>query len=341
MNKFAFLIHPRDIEDLYRRFPLAKFLGKNLNHKIMKHLNGRLGFTVCSKFQIIHNQKKAEGYLIAVLLTAEQIMTLPSEFVRNRILKAVLYLQSLNVNVIGLGGLIKSVTHGGRWLVKKSEVIASITHGDTYSVVIAEEGVDKLIALKNLKNPFVAVVGAYGMIGSALSKILSRKYRLLLVGKNQSKLFKLSKQIFPGLNCKISTNLSDIKEADLIVTVTNHPKSLLFPEHLKKNAVVYDVAQPMNLSSEVLQKRPDILRVDGCYVNIPNIDLRFDMGPPPGKTFACLAETILQALEGEIGHHIGEIDLDYLEKMKEIGKKYNFNHADFTCFSKPIGYLNP
>ncbi|MEK7122032.1 MAG: shikimate dehydrogenase, partial [Patescibacteria group bacterium] len=122
---------------------------------------------------------------------------------------------------------------------------------------------------------------------------------------------------------------------------TNHPKSLLFPEHLKKNAVVYDVAQPMNLSSEVLQKRPDILRVDGCYVNIPNIDLRFDMGPPPGKTFACLAETILQALEGEIGHHIGEIDLDYLEKMKEIGKKYNFNHADFTCFSKPIDYLNP
>ena len=207
MNRFAFLIHPRDIEDLYRRFPLAKFLGKNLNYKIMKHLNGRLGFTVCSKFQIIHNQKKAEGYLIAVLLTAEQIMTLPSEFVRNRILKAVLYLQSLNVNVIGLGGLIKSVTHGGRWLVKKSEVIASITHGDTYSVVIAEEGVDKLIALKNLKNPFVAVVGAYGMIGSALSKILGRKYRLLLVGKNHSKLFKLSKQI-SGSNCKISTNLS-------------------------------------------------------------------------------------------------------------------------------------
>lgn len=335
MNKFAFLIHPRDIQDLYRRFPLAKFFGKRINYKIMKHLSGRMGFTVCSKFQIIHNQKTAEGYLIAVLLTAEQIMTLPSEFVRNRILQAILYAQSLNVNVIGLGGLIKSVTHGGKWLVKKSEVIASITHGDTYSVAIAEEGVEKLIALKNLKNPLIAIVGAYGMIGSALSKILARKYRLLLVGKNYRKLTELSKQISVS-NCKISTNLTDVKEADLIVTATNHPKSLLFSEHLKKNAVVYDIAQPMNLSPEVLQKRPDILRVDGCYANIPNINLGFDMGPPQGKTFACLAETILQALEGEIGHHVGEIDLNYFEKIKQTGKEYNFTHSRFTCFSKPI-----
>jgi predicted amino acid dehydrogenase len=92
----------------------------------------------------------------------------------------------------------------------------------------------------------------------------------------------------------------------------------------------------MNVSPELIKERPDIVKIDGAYVDINGIDLGFDMGPPKRTTFACLVETMMIALEGDKNHHVGEIDERYLEKTKEWAKKYGFAHAPFTSFGKPI-----
>ena len=101
MKKFAFIIHPRLIDDFGRRVGSllgigdklgTKILPKKLSEHLLKHLRGRAGFTICSRFNI---WDKAEGYIIAVLLTAKQMMELPRDLVEKRIIDAVsVYLKS-------------------------------------------------------------------------------------------------------------------------------------------------------------------------------------------------------------------------------------------------------
>ena len=126
------------------------------------------------------------------------------------------------------------------------------------------------------------------------------------------------------------------KKADVVVTATSHPMALLKSENLKKDAVVVDVSQPPNLSHEVCKSRPDVFRVDGGYVSFPE-EYTFPIpGMPRGKNFACIAEVVMQALEDEPGDHVGGIDLEYLRRTEEWGRKYGFLLNELTNFGETI-----
>lgn len=338
MRKFAFLVHPRDISDMARPLPWIKYIPDKVTEEIIKRLKGRLGFIVWSKFNVYD---KVEGWIIFVSLTGEQIMTLPRKYVQNRILDAVLYAQdNLKVDLVGLGAYITPITNAGQWIVKQDRININVTHGDSFSVAIAFEGLNKIADKLNrplLKNK-LALIGAYGLIGKALAQLLVDKCATLyLIGRNRSKLEALHRILSPRFTEIItSLDLDDVKNCDYVVTATSYSKALIHPHHLKKEAIVYDIAQPINLHPSTLEARPDVLRIDGCYVKIPGIDLGVDMGPPPGTTFSCLAETIMQALEGNEGNYVGEISLEYVETTMRWGKKYGFTHADFTNYSIPL-----
>lgn len=340
MKKFAFLIHPRDTSDVARRFPIAKFLPDRGVNTIIERLRGRFGFTICSRFEPF---EKVEGYIIAVLLTGEQMVSSPRKLVHQRILETILFAQDkLEVELIGLGALTASVTNAGRWIIRQPKVRVSITHGDTYATAVAEEGIEKIVTLCGFipSQVKIAIVGAYGLIGSALTKLLSQKgYQLILAGRNKVKLENLRQELKDlGTENNIYTliDLEEISDADIVVTATSHPGTLIRPEHLKHGAVVYDIAQPMNVFPDLIKERPDVTKIDGAYVDINGIKLGFDMGPPPKTTFACLAETIMMALEGNNNHCVGEIDLLRVEETRRWAEKYRFSHAPFSCFSKPV-----
>lgn len=165
MKKFAFLIHLRDTSDISRRIFPAKLLPSNCIEGIIKRLGGRLGYTICSHFHVL---ERAEGYIIGVYLTGNQMVTLPLKEVRQRIFDAVFFAQEkLNVELVGLGGLTASVTKGGRWLVQEPRIHVKITHGDTYAVAVAEDSIERVINLCGVERRKIkiAIVGAYGLIG--------------------------------------------------------------------------------------------------------------------------------------------------------------------------------
>jgi len=347
MNKFAFLVHPRDAFDVSRRFWLTKFLPHSFIEFIMANLFGRCGFTVCSKeIKFSRSGKEAEGYIVAVLLSGKQMMSLPQEKVRQRVLGAVLYAQNeLKVDVIGLGSLTTSVTDGGRWLVQHPKVKTAVTHGDTFTVAIAQQGIKKILDKRRLnpQNAKIAVVGAYGIIGRELCLFLARqKYKLFLVENISEKVEliknKIAKEGLMDCVLSASTRLDDICNADLVITATSHPSCLIKSDHLKKDAIVYDIAQPMNLGPEIISERSDVLKIDGDYVDIGGIDLKFSMGPPQGSTFACFVETAMIALEGNREHHVGSIEESFIKETSNWGNKYGFSHAPFTSFGKIIDF---
>jgi len=281
--------------------------------------------------------KGVSGHIIALNLTAKEIMDLPREKIRSKILDTILFAQdNLDIDLIQLGALTTSVTEGGKWFLSQSDYIGYLNHGDSYTAAITCQTVIKALNLfeRDSSNETIAIVGAYGIIGEAVTKILLPQFsKSILIGRRKEKFKKLEKKL-EG-NYEITTDLKT-KEADIIVTATSHPTSLLNSNNLKRNVIVVDVSQPPNLSKEVCMTRSDVTRIDGGYVRFPLESPIPIPGMPIGKNFACFAEVIMQALENERENHIGSINLNHLQKTEKWGYKYGFSLEELTNFGESL-----
>lgn len=339
MRKFAFIVHLRGIEDIVHTIPfipswvVTKILRRPILW-VMWHLRGRLGFMVRSTFQVGDDVR---GHIIVIWLTGHQIAGAKNGRVKNRILEAVLYAQDkLGCEVVGLGALTASVTKAGKCIADHKEVRCAITHGDHHAVGLAIEGIKRIAKERfdsDLSDLTINIIGATGIIGDALARaLIPLAGRLVLTGRRKSKLAH-----FAGLsNVKISDDIADAKKADIVITATSSPEALIKSEHLKESAVVYEVSQPRNVSREVPKRREDVLVIDGSYARVPEGVKFWWMSLPPQHTFGCMAETIMQCLEGDNEHHIGAIDLAFMEEVNRRAQKYGYGHAQFTSFNKEV-----
>lgn len=281
------------------------------------------------------NVKGTKGHITGLKLTAKEMMTLPKERVRQNIYDAAIFVQNeLGVDLIQLGALTTSVTSGGKWLVDRKEYTGFVNHGDSYTAAVTCQAVLKAVNLfeKKPSELILAIVGAYGIIGEAVSKILVPQFmHSILIGPREQKLRELEENVKGSFETTV--NLKTI-EADVIVTATSHPKALLNSKCLKKNAISIDVSTPPNVSYELCQKRSDVFRADGGYVDFPAEYHASIPGTPTGKLFSCIVEVIMQALENECENHVGSIDLKYLRKTEKWAEKYGFTLKELTNFGK-------
>ena len=112
---------------------------------------------------------------------------------------------------------------------------------------------------------------------------------------------------------------AQLPEMDLVVTATSGAgKRVLDIMTVKPGCVITDVARPLDLSAEDVAKRPDVLVIESGEIELPGDDVHIgDIGLPPKVAYACLAETVVLALEGRyetftVGRNIS------WEKVKEI-----------------------
>lgn len=349
MKKFAFIIHPREIDDFSRRIGcvlgindrlVKKILPKCLTECFLKHLKGRVGFTICSHFDV---WGQAEGYIIAVLLTARQMMELPRQLVQDKIINAILFAQNkLRVERVGLGAYTAPMTKGGLSVIEDPKIKCAITHGGSFSAASVIPAVKQGTIIKkiNIQNSTIAVVGAYGIVGRAASILLTNliPQKIILIGPRKNKLREVKDKIEPNYSGKIQISVDNtiIKEADIVVLCTTARGTIVTERTLKRNAIVVDMAQPHNMGKKVCRDRPDVLRIDGGYISIPNINLNFKMGSPDGVTFACLTEVIVSTLIGDTESHVGPVNTQFAEYIFNKGNKLGFKLAPFTNFSKLI-----
>ena len=126
---------------------------------------------------------------------------------------------------------------------------------------------------------------------------------------------------------RTSTRIEDIRDADLVLSATNAAKPIIQPEHLKRDAVVCDVALPPDVSSRVTQERGDVLVIKGGVVDVPGaVDFGFDFGLPPGKAYACMAETMVLALEGRYeSYSLGkQMRAEQVREIAQLARKHGF-----------------
>ncbi|AEF93071.1 Shikimate/quinate 5-dehydrogenase [Desulfotomaculum nigrificans CO-1-SRB] len=340
MNKFAFVIHPLDCSDVARKFNFTKYMPDALVERALKLLPP---IKISSITGIQSPSARAEGFFVSCLLTARQMMSLPRPFVLNKIIQAVRLAEKMGAQVVGLGAFTKVVGDAGITIAKHVNI--PVTTGNSYTVATALAGAKKAATLMghNLKKARVTVVGATGSIGSVCALSLAKDVNnLTLVGRNEAKLHILADRILyeTGLAAEVTCNVkAALRKSDLVVTVTSAMDTIIEPEDLKPGAVVCDVARPRDVSRRVVEERDDVLVIEGGIVEVPgDVNFNFNFGFPPKTAYACMAETMILALEGRLeSYTLGrDLTLKQVEEMYRLGQKHGFKLAGFRSFEKPI-----
>lgn len=331
MKKWAFIIHPRDMVDMGK---LNGHIPKFINHWIVKRMGPHVISHVISE--------ESEGWLIGCFLFPDQFYSLPLSFVQNKILKSVLFAKQLGAKVIGLGELTSPFTFGGRWLTRKVPALL-ITNGNSLTAAVVAKETERIFQSMNSKSKeiWIAIVGATGSVGNAVSQMLKEK-NLILVARNTQKLEKLRSFVLLNDNRVIvSTRLKDIEIADLVIVLTSAAEAIIRPEYLKPASVVYDITQPSNVTPQIAKKRPDIIVVKGGLMRKTGLELNFDMRIPEETVFACLAETIVLS-EISSTELFSQPDLvrqaakvNVAEKIFALAKEYGFK-PNLNSVEKPF-----
>lgn len=341
MEKFAFLIHPIELDDVYRKYKYLKYLPEKVVEKLIEIIPPSV---VSHITDIKGYNKQGEGWFIGVPLTSKQMMTLPETRVFKKIIKAGRIAEEQGAKIIGLGAFTSVVGDAGVTVAENLNI--AVTTGNTYTVAAAFDATKEACRLlgKNFSECEVAIIGANGSIGRVCSELACREVsKLNLVGKDIIQLSQLKRKLMNTYtNKEIYTTTSienALVSADVIITVTSSINDVIKAEYIKTGAVVCDVARPRDVSKSVQDKRKDVLVIEGGVIEVPiGVNFNFDFGFPKGLSYACMAETMILALEGKYENYsLGrEIDIDKVDEIRMLAEKHGFRLAGLRSFERVI-----
>jgi fatty aldehyde-generating acyl-ACP reductase len=81
--------------------------------------------------------------------------------------------------------------------------------------------------------------------------------------------------------------------------------------------------------------------IDGGMVDVPGpVDFHFNFGFPAGKAYACMAETMVLALEGRFEDYtVGkDITLERVNEITALAGKHGFRLSGFRSFEREVTY---
>ncbi|HHW92849.1 MAG TPA: shikimate dehydrogenase, partial [Firmicutes bacterium] len=89
----------------------------------------------------------------------------------------------------------------------------------------------------------------------------------------------------------------------------------------------------------VARERDDVLVIEGGVVKVPaGTEFNFNFGFPPGTAYACMAETMLLALEGRYEcFSLGrDITVAQVDEISRIAEKHGFELAGLRSFERAL-----
>lgn len=236
---------------------------------------------------------------------------------------------------------------------------ASGSIGKGVAVMMAEK-VSKLILIGNSKNSKIAkdrLLITAAEILRHVSTLISDN-RVLLPGSLAEKVATFLNLSCNELSCNdylilarkfcdeyspilISTSINeDLRKAEVVVCATSSTNNLLTVDNLGRGAVVCDISRPKNIEREVEFRRPDVLALDGGVIKVPGLPyLGWNFGLDEGLAYACMAETMMLALEQHYEHtSIGSsgVTIDSVLFLRDLAAKHGFELTGLRSFDEPL-----
>lgn len=350
-SRFSFVIHPLSTEYFKNVGPLG-FVSEipGMGQIVEKAVAYIPPFVYSHVTGIVSDTgDEAEGWLISVGGTPREMLAHPPEFTYSRLLEAAELSRRLGAQIMGLGAFTKVVGDAGATVAKQATL--PVTTGNSYSASgalwAAHEAVRRLGILPVDEHGVIhgkaMVVGASGAIGSVCARLLAlASDEVWLVSPETAKLLALKEDIEsenPRATVHVSTDPSvALSDMDVIVTATSAAgQKVLDIMAVKPGAVITDVARPLDMSAEDVAKRPDVLVIESGEVELPgDVNMR-NIGLPPKVVYACLAETIVLALEGRYENFtVGRsIEWERVKEIYQLGLKHGMKLATISGVKGP------
>ena len=332
IRRFAFVIHPLSQEFIKKGIPIPRATPKFVMDKVETLAAHMPPMVYCKMENIVSpTGAEAEGWLITVGGTPKEMLARSPEFTYRRLLAAADMAEKLGAQIMGLGAFTKVVGDAGVTVARRARI--PITTGNSYSAsgalwaaadAMKRMGLVKLHPQTKKVMAKTMVIGATGSIGSVSARLLAMAFQqVVIAGRDLAKLEQLKASILqdtPDADVVCSNHYDELLgEMDMIVTSTSGAgKKILDIMKVKPGCVITDVARPLDLPPEEVAKRPDVLVIESGEIELPTqVKGLKSIGLPPNVIYACLAETIVLALEGKFEVFTIGRDTEW-PKVKEI-----------------------
>jgi len=342
-SDFGFIIHPVDVNLIPPAFAETKLYAKR--PELLEKIFEWLPPFKCSHVSGVRSKTgdETEGDLIYVPYLPQQIMSLPSQVVLDRVIEAGRVAKKLGSRILGLGAYAAFV--GRRGVQIQEALDMPVTTGSAYTVgsaIRASSWVAEEIF--GHREMIVAVIGATGGLGGAIARILASKVRrMALVGRQQTRLKMLEEDLLrahASLQIRVFNQVEEaVKHANLIFVSTNSPDLKIDVRSLMPGTVICDISVPHNVDEASAAMRKDVLVVDGGVIRPPgDCRLNFYFGLPEGLAFACMAETMILALENRFESYSlgGNLTAEKVDEILGWGDRHGFRLAEPRSFGKTI-----
>ena len=301
-NRFAYVVHLLGPGDMRRLDPSLERFTHVQVEEFRKSMAGFLKPFPLDKL-IVHRPDGsfAEGELIVLPHVPAELLAILGRQAVDLVQSAVDLGVARGAQVVGLGGFSSIISYGGNALEERPGV--TITSGNSLTTWAALRSVELACAEegRNLAQSTVAVVGANGAIGHALSKFFAeRAGELILVGNPRNPEASLRKLQRVAKDCRrhlarlaaagrefargslaaelaarpddadlesLITLTTDIDQhlprAHVVLTATKEVLPFIKSCHLRERAMVCDVSRPFIVAPEVIRRRQDVRLVGG------------------------------------------------------------------------------
>ncbi|MEK6705644.1 MAG: hypothetical protein AABZ06_07635 [Bdellovibrionota bacterium] len=356
-RRCAFVIHPLVQSQLWKSRGMSAF--EKAPAAVKDWVESKAGLLPVFRYGTLKgaiSQKTGQEVICdiyAYCATPKQLLSLDEDLIYNRIVQAAEQAMRRGAGILGLGAYTKVVGDAGVTIAKRSPI--PVTNGNSYSasttlwaarVMVEKLGLVKpVVNSQNRMRAKAMVIGATGSIGRVSSLLVSLVVdELVLVATRPDKLLELRQEVLelsPNITVRVTTNPNpELRDTDLVVTATsNQGGEILDIEQVKPGAVICDCSRPLDIGRDAAAKRPDVLVIESGEVLLPgNVELDCDIGLPKPAVYACLAETVLLAMEGRLESFSLSKQLS-MEKVKEIYKIGIKHGATLSAIQGPNGVI--
>ncbi len=353
----AFLVHPRDITDIYRPFPIFA----ELPNRVTRYLGAKFGAITLSVMNTPNDIKglPIRAHLLSIVMDPVT-MEADRDTLGKNLAEMSLLAERKNLKLIALGALLPSVSQYGRTFTKIQDergTAPAVTTGHICTAWCIQAIFEKIASNRypSKQGLTVGVLGAAGSTGTLAVHMLDRlrkhkgwDFKLHLVDRNRRRNDALCEEI--GTKCQSSSDIASLRTCDFIVVVTNAAEVVLHPDHVKEGAVIIDDTQPRATSTALVEKA----YVVDVLAHVPKLDAKFNFGfktKDRQVTFSCLAEMLLLAAVRHKGNFAvgpaakqsapGTVEqfFDYLEAAERAGIKIRpVTHISFAAEMPHVVY---